>query len=63
MNFKQLRKENGYKKQKDFAKTIDENVSTVSMWETGRSRPKTADLPKISEALGVSVEEIVNCFK
>lgn len=40
------------------------NVSraTVAMWETGKSVPKTTDLPKLAKVLNVSVEEIINCF-
>lgn len=35
----------------------------VSAWMRGKSVPRTPYVPKIAEALGVSVEEIVNCFK
>lgn len=62
MYFKELRKNKG-ETQISLANKLGIKQSTLAMWETGRSRPKTADLPKISEALGVSVEEIVNCFK
>lgn len=37
--------------------------STISMWETGQCKPDILTAKKLAEALGVSVEEIVNCFK
>lgn len=62
MQLKALRKNNGFSKQKEFAKAIGQKVSTVSMWETGRSIPKTTDLPRIAKALNVPVERVVECF-
>ena len=32
------------------------------MWETGRSVPKTTDLPKIAKVLNVPVEQVLACF-
>lgn len=62
MNFRELRKRSGLK-QKDLVRKLDVKKSAVSMWETGKSRPKIDMLPKLAEALNCSVEEIVNCFK
>ena len=62
MQLKTLRENNGFSKQKEFAKALGQKVSTVSMWETGRSIPKTTDLPKIANALNVPVERVIECF-
>ena len=62
MNLKELRVKSGYFTQKDFAKAIGNNVSTVSMWETGNSSPRIKDIPKIAEALRVPVEILIKCF-
>ncbi len=62
MTLKELRKSKGIKQQ-DFATSIGKRNTTVSMWEAGKSKPTLTDIPLIASALGVSVEEIVNCFK
>ncbi len=49
--------------QTQLAEILRVKQNTISMWETGKSMPKLKDLPRIASALGVSVEEIVNCFK
>ena len=46
----------------ELAKTLGLKQSSVAMWETGKSVPKTTDLPKLAKVLNVSVEEIINCF-
>ncbi len=48
--------------QAELAKTLGLKQSSVAMWETGKSVPKTTDLPKLAKVLNVSVEEIINCF-
>ena len=48
--------------QAEMAKTLGLKQSSVAMWETGKSVPKTTDLPKLAKVLNVSVEEIINCF-
>ena len=62
MQLKTLREKHGFSKQKEFAKALGQKVSTVSMWETGRSIPKTTDIPKIANALNVPVERVLECF-
>lgn len=62
MYLKTLRINHGFSKQKEFAKAIGQKTSTVSMWETGKSRPKTTDLPKIANVLNVPVERVLECF-
>lgn len=36
--------------------------SLVSRWVSGKSFPRTEDLPKLAEALDVPVEQIITCF-
>lgn len=62
MSLKELREKSGYNKQKEFAAALGKKISTVSMWETGKSIPKTTDLPKIAKVLGVQVEQVIACF-
>lgn len=61
MEFKLLRKEKG-KTQTEIALQIGIKQSAVAMWETGKSKPRTEDLPKLAEALGVTVERVIACF-
>ena len=49
--------------QQDLALKLGIGRSTISMWETGKCKPDICMVKKLSEALNVSVEEIVNCFK
>lgn len=62
MTFKELRIQCGYNQQIDFAKAIGKKVSTVCMWERGKNYPRTKDITKISEVLGVSKQEVLDCF-
>lgn len=62
MKFKELRKLR-FGKQKDFAAHIGEKQSTVAMWETGKSRPDIDTCYKISDALGVELKEVTDCFR
>jgi transcriptional regulator with XRE-family HTH domain len=34
--------------------------STVAMWETGASTPRSVILPKLAEALGCSIDDLFN---
>lgn len=61
MKFKKLR-EKKFERLTDFASAVGENISTVSMWETGKSSPRTKNIFRIAKTLGVSVEEVVACF-
>lgn len=61
MKFRDIRKTEGIT-QTALAERLGVRQSTVAMWETGRSTPKTADLPKIAKALSVSVEQVIACF-
>ena len=61
MKFRDIRKTEGIT-QTALAERLGVRQSTVAMWETGRSTPKTADLPKSAKALNVSVEQVIACF-
>ena len=54
----QLRKEKGYT-QKELAQQLSVTDKAVSRWETGKGLPDTAVLKELSEALGVSVGELL----
>lgn len=45
------------------ARRLKLNRSTVSAWCTGRSKPRTAMLPRIAAVFGVGVATIEECFK
>lgn len=62
MLFKQLRATKGFLKQLDFAKALGVNQSTLSMWETGKSRPDLDTIKKIAEVLQVDVKDVLECF-
>ena len=61
MQIKKLRKERGMT-QAEFSEKLGVARGTVAMWETGKSNPRTADLPKIAKALGVPVDRVIECF-
>lgn len=62
MQFRELRKQKGFSKQQDLAKACGVKQTTLSKWEQGRARPKIETIKKLAEILGVSTEEILNCF-
>ena len=59
MNIRELREAAGIT-QGELAAEIGVKRSAVSMWEIGKSRPRTEDLPKIAEALGKSEKSVAN---
>ena len=61
MQFKELRKQAGAT-QVALAKKLGITQSALAMWETGKSKPKTADIPKIASVLNVPVECVLECF-
>lgn len=61
MTLKELREKNNLL-QKELAKKIGVKVTTLSMWETGNSKPKLVMLPKLAKVFNVSIDEIVKCF-
>ena len=44
------------------ARRIGVTSAVVSAWRLGKCAPKYDMLPAIAEVLGVSVEEVVQCF-
>lgn len=62
MKFKELLKNNDMSGAR-LGRKIGVSRALVSVWVTERGRPTTKDLPKIAEALDISVEEVLNCFK
>jgi transcriptional regulator with XRE-family HTH domain len=61
MSFKELRKKK-FPKQQDFAKAMNENVSTVSNWESGISAPHISKIQEIAKVLDTSIESVAICF-
>ncbi len=46
--------------QKELAKRLNISESTLSKWENGTNSPKSDDLIRISEELGISLNELIN---
>ena len=61
MNFSDFRKR-CFERQVDLANELGIKNTTVSMWETGRSKPSIDMLPKLAELLKVDVSDLVKCF-
>jgi transcriptional regulator with XRE-family HTH domain len=55
---KQLRKKN-YLNQSEFAKKIGVSQSAVSQWEHDQTRPNSYQLQSISDAFGISIDELL----
>ena len=45
--------------QEQLAAILGVTQGTVAQWETGRSHPSFDKLPKVAEALGVTVDELI----
>ncbi len=60
--FKELRKSAGITQQM-LATKLGIKRSTIAMWETGKSKPRTDDLYMLAEVLNVTVEKVLDCFK
>lgn len=61
MQIQTLRKEKGMT-QKDLSLALGVGRSTVAMWETGQSSPRTPEVYKLAKILNVSVEQVIACF-
>jgi transcriptional regulator with XRE-family HTH domain len=57
--FKIYREASGLK-QVDVARRLGIKQSTVSMWETGTSRPRVTMLPLIAKLYGCTVDALLN---
>lgn len=52
------RKEKGLRQQ-ELANICEVRQSTISMWETGKSRPRAKMLLRLAEVLGCTVDELL----
>lgn len=57
MNFKEMRQK--YGTQQQFAVQLGLSQNTISTWENGGAAPKTKDLKRIADLLGVTVTELL----
>lgn len=61
VKFVDLRKKVGT--QEEFAKAVGVDQTTVSKWETGKSKPRANDLQKVAKVCGVTVDELLKSFE
>lgn len=45
--------------QREAAEKLDVSPAAVAQWETGKTRPRAALLPKIAELYGCTVDELL----
>lgn len=62
MNFETLRQKNGLT-QTELSKKLNVKQQLISRWENGLGKPSLKLITKIARTLGVSVEEILECFE
>lgn len=62
MNFKELLKKKNVT-QEELAVAIGVRQSTISNWANGVAYPRTRNLKKIANTLGVSVKTLVESFE
>lgn len=62
MNFKELLKKKNVT-QEELAAAIGVTQSTISYWSNGVTYPRTRNLKKIANTLGVSVKTLVESFE
>lgn len=58
MDFAMARKRLGYT-QTEIAEKIGVTQSTVSLWESGQTHPRTKHIPRAAEVYGVDASELV----
>ena len=58
-DFKQLRKDAGYKTIKDFAYALDMNPSTYSAYESGKVTPTIKNMAQIADKLDMSIDDLM----
>lgn len=61
VRFVDLRKKVGT--QEEFAKAVGVDQTTVSKWETGRSKPRVGELSRIAKVCGVTVDKLLESFE
>lgn len=59
MSLRTAREAAGYS-QTDVAKFLKINQSSVSLWESGRHRPRTSFLPKLAGLYGCTIDELLS---
>lgn len=59
MSFLSARKKAGLS-QAAVAKELDVSDAAVCMWETGKTHPRTALLPKIAKLFGCTIDDLLN---
>ena len=57
LNIKKMR-ENKQLTQRDLSVLLGLKQSTIAMWETGRSMPASALLPRLAEILGCKIDDL-----
>lgn len=57
-NLKHLRNQKGLT-QEELAKKMDKDYSTIGKWELGQRNPIMADILKLADIFGVSVQDLV----
>lgn len=58
MSFSSAREKAGMT-QTEAAKALGVNQSSVSLWESCKTQPRSAQLPKIAKLYGVTVDELL----
>ena len=58
MSFSVAREKAGLS-QTEVAKALGVNQASVSYWESGKTQPRSAQLPKIAKLYGVTVDELL----
>lgn len=59
MSFKTARERSGLA-QRDLATALGIDQSTVSLWETGKTRPRAKLLPELAHLLNCTVDELLS---
>lgn len=62
MTFKELRKMR-FKTAKELADELKMPSPRIRKWECGKSAPKKEDWSKVAKTLGITVEQLLNCFE
>ena len=49
--------------QKKLAEKLGVTQSLISLWVNGKCQPQLQVVPELAKALGVTNDDIINCFK
>ncbi len=58
MSFKSAREGRGLSQQ-ELAQELGVDQSTVSLWESGKTKPRANLLPKVAKLLGCTIDELL----